>query len=411
MHEPAIQVSSISKRYCRSLKKSLWYGVRDIGKELSGRGQEADRLRPAEFWALRDVSFDVGRGESIGLVGHNGAGKTTLLKLINGLVKPSSGMITVRGSVRALIALGAGFNPVLTGRENIRVASAVLGFSEQETREQFDAIVEFSELEDVIDAPVQTYSTGMAARLGFSIAVNTRPEVLLVDEVLAVGDVSFVLKCFQRIADFRADGGAILLVSHNPYNIRTHCDRAVWLEQGKVREIGDANEVCDRYELFMSQGATPAPQRHGDGSVRLISIEVPPAVESGDELPIRLIFESDRPIVDPIVQLGIASTTGQHIAVNDSLTDGVEVELPGGASTVELTYPSLPLRPGVYSIDVAVAERVRANLLLVDVSCATIEVKRKAHDHGVGVLNLEPSWTAESGDSSRSGNRSTRAAS
>ena len=396
MHdEPAVQVSKISKRYCRSLKKSLWYGIRDIGNEVTGRGQHADRLRPAEFWALDQISFDVARGESVGLVGHNGAGKTTLLKLINGLVKPSAGAITVRGDVRALIALGAGFNPVLTGRENIRVASAVLGFSEQETRDQFDAIVEFSELADVIDAPVQTYSTGMAARLGFSIAVNTRPDILLVDEVLAVGDVSFVLKCFQRIADFRAQGGAILLVSHNPYNIRTHCDRVVWLENGTVREIGEANDVCDRYELEMAQRGTPEPQRHGDGTVRLASIECPGSIDSGDEFPIRLTLEADRPLVDPIVQIGIAAPSGQHVAVNDSSTDGVPVSIGGGANVVELTYSALPLRPGVYTVDVAVAERTRANLLLVDVSCATVEVKRKAHDHGVGLLSLEPSWTVE----------------
>src|SRR5579859_2800592 len=188
---PAIEVAEVSKRYCRSLKKSLWYGLRDMGNELTGRGQQADRLRPAEFWALRDVSFGVKRGESVGLVGHNGAGKTTLLKLINGLVKPSSGMIKVRGSVRALIALGAGFNPVLTGRENIRVASALLGFSERETRDRFDEIVAFSELEEFIDTPVQSYSSGMLARLGFAVAVHTRPDILLVDEVLAVGDLRF----------------------------------------------------------------------------------------------------------------------------------------------------------------------------------------------------------------------------
>jgi len=181
-----IQVEGVSKRFSRSLKHALWYGLRDVGKEITGQGQEADDLRSHEFWALNDVSFDVREGETVGLIGHNGAGKTTLLKLMNGLIKPSQGRITVSGSVRALIALGTGFNPVLTGRENVRVASAVLGYGERETRERLGEIIEFSEIGEFIDSPVQSYSSGMLARLGFAVAIHTQPEILLVDEVLAV---------------------------------------------------------------------------------------------------------------------------------------------------------------------------------------------------------------------------------
>src|SRR5215210_586863 len=203
-----IRVEGVSKRYSRSLKHGLWYGVRDVMKEIAGRGQAAEDLRPHEFWALRDVSFDVARGESVGLIGHNGAGKTTLLKLINGLIKPSRGRITVHGSVRALIALGTGFNPVLTGRENVRVASALLGYGERETRDRLEEIVEFSEIGEFIDAPVQSYSSGMLARLGFAVAVHTRPDILLVDEVLAVGDLNFAIKCYRKISEFRNHGGS-----------------------------------------------------------------------------------------------------------------------------------------------------------------------------------------------------------
>jgi len=389
----AIRVSNVSKRYCRSLKKSLWYGLRDIGNELSGRGQQADRLRAAEFWALEDVSFDVRAGESVGLVGHNGAGKTTLLKLINGLIKPSSGMIAVRGSVRALIALGAGFNPVLTGRENIRVASAVLGFSEEETRNRFDEIVAFSELEEFIDAPVQTYSSGMVARLGFSIAVHTRPDILLVDEVLAVGDLRFGMKCFQKIASFRAEGGAILLVSHNPYTIRTNCDRVVWLERGKVREIGDVNHLCDAYEAEMGRDALLSlQQHHSDGTIRVARIECPTEISSGDGVSVRVFLESDRALERPIIQISFTDANGQHVAVNDTLADRVDITIARGTNVFEVDYPSLPLRPGVYTFNVAVSEQYITNLRLMDLGVGRIEVRRERDDHGAGILALAPTW-------------------
>jgi lipopolysaccharide transport system ATP-binding protein len=391
--EAAIRVSNVSKRYCRSLKKSLWYGIRDIGREVSGRGQAAHTLRAAEFWALKDVSLEVQRGESVGLVGHNGAGKTTLLKLINGLIKPNSGMIAVRGSVRALIALGAGFNPVLSGRENIKVASAVFGFTEQETRDRFDEIVAFSELEEFIDAPVQTYSSGMAARLGFSIAVHTRPDILLVDEVLAVGDMRFGMKCFQKIASFRAGGGAILLVSHNPYTIRTNCDRVVWLERGTVREVGAASEICDAYEIEMGQQAIPLlQQHHSDGTIRVVQIECRKEISSGDGFKVRVTLEADRALAEPIIQVSFTAAGGQHVAVNDTLTDGVDIAIERGTNTFELEYPTLPLRPGVYTFNVSVSEQYMTNLRLMDLGVAQVEVRRDRDDHGTGVLALAPAW-------------------
>ena len=398
----AIRVSNVSKRYCRSLKKSLWYGLRDIGNELSGRGQESDQLRAAEFWALDDVSFHVEAGESVGLIGHNGAGKTTLLKLISGLIKPTAGRIAIRGSVRALIALGAGFNPVLTGRENVRVASAVLGFSAQETRDQFDEIVAFSELEEFIDAPVQTYSSGMLARLGFSVAVHTRPDILLVDEVLAVGDLRFGMKCFQKIAGFRAEGGAILLVSHNPYTIRTNCDRVVWLEHGRVREIGDVSEISDAYEAEVGHEALLSQQQHhSDGTIRVARIECPTEMSSGDGLSVRVFLESDRALRSPIIQISFTDAGGQHVAVNDTLADQVDIAIERGTNVFEVEYSTLPLRPGVYTFNVAVSEQFMTNLRLMDLGVGRIEVRRERADHGAGVLALTPTWHMEAAAAAR----------
>ncbi|MEC4816626.1 MAG: ABC transporter ATP-binding protein, partial [Scytonema sp. PMC 1069.18] len=212
-----LSVHGVSKKFCRNLKRSLLYGVRDITSELLGLREKNDELRPKEFWALKDISFQLRRGEALALVGKNGSGKTTLLRIIAGLIKPDTGFVEINGRVAPLIALGAGFNPVLTGRENIYANMAILGLSNKEIDKRFDEVVEFAEIEDAIDAPVQSYSSGMAARLGFSCAIHTEPEILLIDEVLAVGDVKFRLKCSRKLSQLQNYGTSFILVSHNSY--------------------------------------------------------------------------------------------------------------------------------------------------------------------------------------------------
>ena len=208
-HQPTVVVEQVSKKYCRRLKHSLWYGLRDIAAELTGQDRHGEALRPNEFFALDNVSFELRRGECVGLIGHNGAGKSTLLKMLNGLVRPDKGRIVLRGRVGALIELGAGFSPILSGRENIYINGAVLGFSKREIDAKFDEIVDFAELGDAIDAPVQTYSSGMYVRLGFAVAAQLDPDIFLVDEILAVGDISFRMKCFQFFLDLKKEGKTI----------------------------------------------------------------------------------------------------------------------------------------------------------------------------------------------------------
>jgi len=190
MSEILISVDNVSKKFCRSLKKSLWYGVKDIGAELFGRSATHEHLRESEFWANREISFELRRGECLGLIGRNGAGKTTLLRMLNGLIKPDNGRIEMRGRVGALIALGAGFNPILSGRENIYVNASVLGLNRHEIDMKMDEIIEFAEIGEFIDMPVQNYSSGMAVRLGFAVATALEPDILILDEVLAVGDAA-----------------------------------------------------------------------------------------------------------------------------------------------------------------------------------------------------------------------------
>jgi ABC-type polysaccharide/polyol phosphate transport system ATPase subunit len=274
--EVLVRVEGVKKKFCRSLKKSLWYGVKDMASEVIGGKGHHEALRAGEFWAVNDVSFQLKRGECIGLIGHNGAGKTTLLKMLNGLIKPDHGQITMRGRIGALIALGAGFNPILTGRENIYVNGAVLGLTRREIDEKIEEIIDFSEIRDFIDAPVQSYSSGMAVRLGFSIATHCHPDVLLLDEVLAVGDAGFQAKCFNVLAKFRENGTAFILVSHNMHHISRHCDQVLYLKRGGIVHLGGVETGIEHFlkdmhsqEASSSGNLTDWSRVFGSGKVML----------------------------------------------------------------------------------------------------------------------------------------------
>jgi lipopolysaccharide transport system ATP-binding protein len=244
-----IQVEGVSKKFCRDLKRSLWYGVQDLGNELRGRTHaHLDELRPEEFWALRDINFEVKRGECIGLLGRNGAGKSTLLKVLTGLIKPDAGRALTRGRVGALIELGGGFNPILSGRENIYIGGAVLGFSQAEIKKKLDAIIAFSELEEFIDMPVQNYSSGMKVRLGFSVAVNLEPDVLFLDEVLAVGDAGFRIKSYNKMSELLSRC-AVVFVSHSMTVVARVCTDVALLKNGHILYSG--NDVASGIEQYL----------------------------------------------------------------------------------------------------------------------------------------------------------------
>lgn len=258
MSEVLVKVEGVSKKFCRSLKRSLWYGMQDLGRELVGRphGGEGD-LRKEEFWAVKDVSFELKRGECLGLIGHNGAGKTTLLRMLNGLIKPDQGRIEMRGRVGALIALGAGFNPILTGRENIYVNGAVLGLSRCEIDQKLDEIIEFAEIEEFIDSPVGSYSSGMSVRLGFSIATAVKPDVLILDEILAVGDAGFKMKAYDRIGGIIQDC-AVLFVTHSMHQVYRVCDSVGVMRKGEVSVFSDVHEGVNGYKRLASVGGHQA---------------------------------------------------------------------------------------------------------------------------------------------------------
>jgi ABC-type polysaccharide/polyol phosphate transport system ATPase subunit len=246
-NETLVKVENLSKKFCRKLKRSLWYGIKDIGAELTGSKRNRIKLRKDEFWALQDINFEVNRGELVGLIGANGAGKTTLLKLLSGLVKPDNGKITIRGKIQALIALGAGFNPVLTARENIYINGAVLGFSKKEMDKMLEDIMDFAEIREFIDMPVQSYSSGMQVRLGFAVAVNLKPDILIVDEVLAVGDAAFRRKARNKMMELLHSGISVLFVSHNMATISSITSRCLYLHKGQMVAAGPSDEVTTLY--------------------------------------------------------------------------------------------------------------------------------------------------------------------
>jgi len=246
-----ISVKGVSKKFCRSLKRSLWYGLQDISSEFLGKSKQHESLRKDEFWAIKDVSFEVRRGECLGLIGPNGAGKSTLLKLLTGIIKPDMGEIRIKGRVGALIELGAGFHPILTGRENIYINGTILGLTKKEINEKFEQIIDFADIGDFLDTPVQNYSSGMRVRLGFAIAANLEPDILFIDEVLAVGDTGFRMKCFEHLIKLTAKGTSLIMVTHNIFELYRVSRRSIVLHHGKNEFDGSLDVAIGHYHHLM----------------------------------------------------------------------------------------------------------------------------------------------------------------
>ncbi len=253
MHRPmngdtVLQIEHLSKKFSITLKRSMYYGMLDIARCMIGFPVDSGKLRKGEFWALDDVSFDLKRGESLGIIGVNGSGKSTLLRLITGIFPPDKGKVSFRGRVGALIAVGAGFHPHMTGRENIYLNGTILGMTRKEIDRKLDEIIDFAEIGEFIEAPVNNYSSGMRVRLGFSIAVHCEPDILLVDEILSVGDLSFRNKSMRKMAEFRERANALIFISHNLEQVRVLCERTIVLDQGKIAYIGNTHDALVFYE-------------------------------------------------------------------------------------------------------------------------------------------------------------------
>lgn len=344
MTKAMIEVENVSKKFCRDLKRSLWYGLKDIGKEMLGQkhtGQST--LRKHEFWALDDINFKLKRGERLGLIGRNGAGKTTLLRLLNGLIKPNSGKITIYGRIGALIALGAGFNPILTGRENIYINGSVLGLTKKEVDKKLDQIIEFAEIEDFIDTPVQNYSSGMQVKLGFSVAaILLEPDILLLDEVLAVGDVGFQLKCFELLGELKANNTSIILISHNLHQISTFCDNLIVLHRGRIVHNGILSEGLAQYKheiaSLKSEGQIEKVNT-GTNNFEILDVQFTPTIsdnvinmQNGEDLKFTIEYQASKEHknieIDIVIRLPIPTPTDYFQATNRITQNRLDVR-PG----------------------------------------------------------------------------------
>ncbi len=375
--EVLVKVEGVSKKFCRSLKRSLWYGVCDIAGELNpfakqGAGSReqgvggaasggndqlvtsdsrlvtSSPLRDGEFWAVNDVSFELRRGECLGLVGHNGAGKTTLLKMLNGLIKPDRGRIEIEGLVGALIALGAGFNPILTGRENIYINGAVLGMGRQEIDARLDAIIDFAGIGDFIDTPVQNYSSGMSVRLGFAVAANLiKPDVLILDEVLAVGDAAFRAKCLVRVSEMLANC-AVIFVSHNEAHVSRICDRVLWLEHGRVREAGSPDVILPRYGEDRRGPEARTEIHRLDPGFNLSEPVAEREVRAGGDFRFSFFLSSERRCQVSGFRLALRSDRNEIVA-QTGLPASLDLQ-PGRPLPVEGCLSGLQLRHGRYTV-------------------------------------------------------------
>ncbi|OIQ30641.1 MAG: ABC transporter [Bacteroidetes bacterium MedPE-SWsnd-G2] len=362
--EVLVKVEGLSKKFCKNLKRSLWYGLQELNPFKSHLNDH--ELRKDEFWAVKDVSFELRRGECLGLIGHNGAGKSTLLKMLNGLINPDEGKITIKGKVGALIELGAGFNPILTGRENIYNNAAVLGFTKAEINAKLEGIIDFAEIREFIDMPVQNYSSGMKVRLGFAIAAQLQPDVLIIDEVLAVGDMGFVLKCFKTI-DAMLPNTAVIFVSHSMPMVSRICNQIMLMQDGLVKFYG--NDTSSGIDLYYSRFAqTESNLLFSDNTIELKHVSLLKAEKNKDNIyqvnwmdDFNLLFRFKvlKPLKNPpIFQIVIFDKEQRPVAYLNFNDDNSKIELNSEIMEFVVCHKNIQLSKGVYTVDV-VAKRDR----------------------------------------------------
>jgi lipopolysaccharide transport system ATP-binding protein len=380
--------------------------------ELFVEGWRLWRRPPAEvFWALRDVSFEVKPGETVGLIGPNGAGKSTVLKLAARVLEPTSGRVEVRGRVAALLELGVGFHPELTGRENVFLNGAFMGISRREMARRLEAIVAFAELEDYIDVPVKHYSSGMYVRLAFAVSVYLDPEILLVDEVLAVGDAAFQRKCVDHLMALQQAGVTILLVSHDLEAVQRLCHRAFWFDHGRIRMEGMPSSVVQAYldqireredQALRDHNRQEVPARRGSGRVRIERVYLTDGdgreryhFETGETIRIHMRYRARERIERPIFGLAIHRQDGVHICGPNTAFSGFEIPWVEGEGEIIYTIPTLPLLEGTYLISVAATDERDSEIFDYHDRAYVFRVVRGRHPERYGLMTMGGRWDHE----------------
>ena len=403
MTDAAITVNGVSKRFRIYHERNQYLKTALLRRR---------RAVFEEFWALSGIDLEVPRGCTFGIIGENGSGKSTLLKCMARILRPDSGTISVDGKVSALLELGAGFHPELSGRENVYLNGSILGLSHKELDRKFDEIVAFAGLDRFIDTPVKSYSSGMYVRLGFSVAINVNPDILLIDEVLAVGDEHFQRRCAEKFADLKREGKTIVIVSHSLGSVRSLCDTAAWLEGGKLRATGNAGAVVDDYidEVHDDrEEVAGAGSRWGSGEARIVHIELldehgthTTRVRTGDDITLRFHYSMADAIERPVFGMAIHTLDGMHVTGPNTREAGCVPESLEGSGHVDLRVPRLLLLPGTYEVSGAITDF--ATLHTFDYRHRAfrfdVEAGRPKESYG-GVVSLGGEWRIHSLDTAR----------
>ncbi len=401
----AITLDRVSKKF--ALRRDRPRSFQEMFLSLVKRN---GRNAPEEFWALRDVSLIVEPGETVGFIGPNGAGKSTLLKLISRIIEPTTGSVTVNDRVGALLELGAGFHPDLTGRENIYLNGAILGLERRQIDHRLDDIVAFAELERFIDVPVRHYSSGMYVRLGFSVAVHTDPKILLVDEVLAVGDQNFQHKCLERIMEMQRQGLTICFVSHDLGSVQRLCSRAVWLEDGMVQEAGAVGDTVSSYlrHMALQEEAQLAHSvdkpsrtlhRWGDGQARVVSVTFLGSdgmernvFHVGEPWAVRLCYQAPRRVAEPVFGLAVHRMDGVHVCGPNTAFSGLRIPFIEGQGEVVYRVDALPLMEGTYLLSVAVHNQADTVMYDYHDRLYTFRVRQVGTGERYGLVTMKGIW-------------------
>ena len=400
--QPAIRLQKVSKRFAFTpdTPQSVLESVISV---VSRR-----RAKAQDLWAVRDVTFDIEPGRCVGIIGRNGSGKSSLLKLIARIIQPTTGQIEVRGRVSALLELGAGFHQDLTGRENIYLNASVLGLNREQTEGLFDEIVAFSELGRFIDMPVKHYSSGMYMRLGFSVAIHVRPDILIVDEILAVGDQTFQAKCMDRIMEMKRAGVTILFISHDLSTIGNLCSDVIWLDRGRVRQVGPAEQVLAQYRdhLFQRVGEQLNLENDAGGfrrwGSRLIEITGVRLLDddgrettifhTGDSLRVEIAYVAHEPVSEPEFGLALYRHDGLHIAGPNTRVGGLAMGVVEGSGVVCYAIEQLPFLPGRYQLSAAIHDSARPHAYDFHEEAYAFRIVEGGTREKEGLLALSASW-------------------
>ncbi|MCX5641791.1 MAG: ABC transporter ATP-binding protein [Candidatus Omnitrophica bacterium] len=405
--DSVIKCDAVSKKFAKSLKRSMFYGMNDIARNIVGLPAHTEILRPDEFWALDNLTFEVKKGETLGIIGSNGSGKTTVLKLLSGILLPDKGRIEINGKIGALIEIGAGFHPMLTGRENIYINGSILGMGKKEIDQKMDSIIDFADIGDFIDSPVKHYSSGMYVRLGFATAIHCDPDILLVDEVMAVGDLDFQIKCFDKMGYLRKKGTPIVFISHNMDWVSRICSKTIVLDKGHITCAGDTlysikkylqNPIHRQEKIMPERNASYSSLKFGSKKAEITVVEFSDAEDkkkdvfkTGEDIFVHMKYVTREKIENPTFGFAIYTATGFLLTGPNTKTSKYSIPYINGKGEVTFEIVNNPLLAGTYYVTVTLYD----NMILHAYDHQEMAYKftvETSEENQFGILSFHHQW-------------------